>query len=736
MIPPLRGAPRLPLLFRHSTLLTTVGLVGLAASARAEPTLELRVSGPEEVFLGDPESTSVDARGVIGMGPVVLPLADLGAPPVVSLLPDGRDVVVGTAGGGVLRVGPDGKSKPLMAADKLVVSALGRRKGSVLAATSPEGAIFELGAAGARPFADPSEKYVWALLEDGDGVLVATGEPGRVLRLSPGGGSTVVFEPGETHVRVLTRHPTRGVLAGGGQKGVVYEIGKTGKAFALYDSTMDEVTALAVDERSGDVYAAFVSETKKGSILPDKSIGAVAGDDEDASPVRGSEVVRIASDGHVDLLWTSRTDAALALALDAKTGRLLIATGTGPKGRGRLYGVETRDRDRLSLLARVEPSIASALVPAPSGGAFLVGTAPVGRLFRVGPGVRTEAVYVTVEQDLQRISRIGRLWFDAEVPSGASVELAVRTGNTRHADATWSDWVGKVRDTDGGPVAPGQARYAQIRATLRAAPSGAQPRLRSVHASVQRMNVAPEVTEVFMLERGVYLRPMPTEEEKEKTITVSAGSLDRLRGSGPERRELRARQGSLPGMMTASWKADDRNGDELIFRVELRNLDAGADWETMADGVDVPFHTFDSRAYPDGLYQIRVTASDRPSNAPDQALSDQNLTTAFLLDNTPPEIVSLSASAAPGGGVRVTAEVRDAASPLGVAHVSVNGGPWLALPAADGLLDAKREKLTSLVAVDAQPGAPKLAKGRNVVSVRVDDAAGNLTTRSASFELR
>jgi hypothetical protein len=714
----------------------------LTSSAFAEPTLELRLSGPTEVFPGDPESASVDAPGRIGMGPVATRLTADKIGAVVVLAADKRSIYAGTAGGGLLEIDPAGKTKKLISGEKTVISALAFHRGHLFAANGPDGAIVEIEPDGkVKPYADPSPKYIWAMLSDPKGLIVATGEPGNVLEIGDGGKTKVLFEPGETHVRALIRHPNRGIIAGGGQKGIVYQLKPEGGAHALYDSGMEEVSSFAIDPKTGDLYAAFVSESKAGALAPDKMIGAVAGENEGDSPIKGSEVVRIAPSGRVDLLWSSRQEGALALVWDEATRRLLLSTGTGPKARGRIYAIDTTNRDRVMLLTRVEPPLASALVPAPSGGALVVGTAPVGQVVRIGPGLRSESTWVSSEQDLHRISRIGRLWFDADVPAGAEVKLSLRTGNTRVHDKTWSEWSAPVAVADGGPISVPQGRFAQFRVQLHSSDKGKGPLVKSVHASIIRANVAPNVLEVFVLRRGVYMKPMPKEEEREKTVTVTPSQISRLRQDEEhESQDVRVRQGSTPGMLTASWRAEDRNGDELLFRLEVRRLDQPGQnepgrWVRLADNIEPFFYSFDSKAFADGRYQLRVVASDRPSNPPSEALTDENQSEPFLIDNGPPHISTVHATSPAGGRMRVEAEAEDTTSALGQAEFSLDGGPWLMLPAADGLVDSKKEKFLVEVKSEDKPGEPRFLSGKHTVQVRVEDEAGNSATASTQVDV-
>jgi hypothetical protein len=702
--------------------------------AFAEQTLELKVSGPSEIFSGDPESSSVDARGRVGMGPVVTKLWSSQDAPITALIATERATFAGTAGGGLHRIEAGGAVKRVLEAEKLVVGAITLSGDRLFAATNPDGAILQIEAAGgSKPYFDPTEKYVWAMLDDPKGLIVATGEPGHVLEVAPGGKSRVLLDPGETHIRALVRHPKRGVIAGGGQKGVIYQLKPSGGAFALYDSGMEEVTAFAIDPRTGDLFASFVSESKPGAFIPDKSIGPVATDAaETGSPIKGSEVVRIASSGQVDVLWSSRREGALGLVFDERSRQLYIATGAGSKARGRVYAIDFEDRDRVRLFARVEPSLASAIAISPAGGALIVGTAPSGQVLRIGPGLRAQSVYSSSEQDLQRTARIGRVWFDADVPEGAKVEVRLRTGNTKPHDDTWSDWSAPVTVASGGQIEVPEGRYVQLKAELSASPKGAGPTLKSLHASIQRRNLAPTVEEVFLLRLGVYMRPMPVEEEREKTVTLSTSQVQRLRrADSDEDKEVRVRQGISPGMITVAWKAEDRNKDPLLYRVELRRVENGATWQILDDDLDHQFHTIDSRAFPDGRYQVRVTATDRPANPPSEALVDANISDPFTIDNTAPTIRGLASKPLSSGGLEISLEAEDGVSALGTAEVSINGGPWLMIPATDGLTDARSEKFMLEVKPNDRPGEPKLVKGRQTVAVRVTDEAGNSASASA-----
>ena len=98
------------------------------------------------------------------------------------------------------------------------------------------------------------------------------------------------------------------------------------------------------------------------------------------------------------------------------------------------------------------------------------------------------------------------------------------------------------------------------------------------------------------------------------------------------------------GFMGARWAASDENGDSLIYTVEIRGVHE-TNWKLLKDKLREKYWSWDSTAFPDGEYRLRVTASDLPGNPPAEALSTSMVSDPFLIDNTPPRIASLAASA-------------------------------------------------------------------------------------------
>ena len=164
------------------------------------------------------------------------------------------------------------------------------------------------------------------------------------------------------------------------------------------------------------------------------------------------------------------------------------------------------------------------------------------------------------------------------------------------------------------------------------------------------------------------------------------------------------------GQIGARWLANDENGDTLVFKVEIRG-EKETTWKLLKDKVRERYFSWDSTAFPDGRYVLRITASDAPSNPPDQALMASRDSDPFLIDNTPPEITGLSGTPS-GGKIEIRFHAQDSLSTLGKAEYSINGGDWLVVEPTTRLTDSKEHDYRVLI---------DRGQGEVTVAVRVSD---------------
>jgi hypothetical protein len=149
--------------------------------------------------------------------------------------------------------------------------------------------------------------------------------------------------------------------------------------------------------------------------------------------------------------------------------------------------------------------------------------------------------------------------------------------------------------------------------------------------------------------------------------------------------------------------------------VEIRGVNETA-WKLLKDKVKEKYISWDSTAFPDGEYRLRITTSDLPSNTKEDALTGQLESEVLVIDNTPPRVTGLTA-ARNGNRVEVKWHAADALSVITKAEYSVDGGEWTVVDPVTKLSDSK-ELDYNLTLADVTPG-------EHTIAVRVADEYDN-----------
>ena len=602
--------------------------------------------------------------------------------------------------------------------------------GAVYFATAPGGSVQRILPGGERGvFFQPEARYIWAIVpEPGGSILVATGMPASVIRIQPSGSAETVFTTSEENVTALHRATDGTIHLGTEPSGIVFRIDAATGAMALYDSPLAEIRALAVNA-AGEVFAAAVADTGRGAATGG---GAVPPPPETSSPAAGvvattsfrvlagaapasapgpaaaaangtaGALYRIAPSGAARTIWRSATDRPLSLAM-LRDERLLLGTGD----RGRVYRV-TRDGD-VTLLFRADSEQVTAAVS--EGGVTLLGASNPGRVLELSASPRTEGSYLSRVLDAGGAAHFGRISWDTRTPPGSAVSVETRTGNSEEPDDTWSNWMAATADT---AVPSPAARFFQWRATLRS-DGNSSPEMASLEAAYLPVNLAPRVTGITLHPPGIAFEEMLN------------SSSPRLQGMAnrPERTDAarRGQSGSsfpagsgrqlyLHGVRTASFRAEDPNGDRLRYRVSYRRQ-GDVPWQPLRSGLSETIVAWDTSTMPDGRYELRVEASDSPDNPPGESLAGNRISRPFTVDNTPPVITGLTVSA--DGAIRFQAQ--DGGSPIRRASITVDGGPARVVRPVDGIADSPNE--------DYDTRLPDFPEDAGSVVVKVEDDMGN-----------
>lgn len=715
-------------------------------------------------------------------------LADLEGVIVTDLLVDGEAVYAATAGGtaGVYRIEPAADSGTVRRvwADEAAKSvwAIARAGSTLFAATAPQGKVYAIEADGsAQVIFTAAQGALRSIATAGPAVLVGTGEEGLVYRLEKKNGrwvSRVLLDAEEREIVALAVDAQGGVYAAAtdatpaGPTAPADSDGGRPADTAPSRPASQPATAAAKEpgahqtSRQGGTGFQPVTDSEKDAALqggtgfqpvmesekdapPGRAPAALKTDpaeepdeqadqadderddeeesedddpsqtgpakDAPAPPTRpaegpaaprpgrarggrggegkGNTVYRIAPDGLVKVVTRqSRTIGDMVL-----TGEKLFLATSGEK-EGAVVEVRL-DTGAWGAVATVEPRQVTALVPGGEG-SLLAGTADAASVVRLEGRLAETGTLVSTPMDAEQIARWSAVDVQAEQEGGSTVTVATRTGNVAEpSESTWSPWSQEI---------PAGAGWAALQS-----PAGrfCQYRLSLTRGRVGERDVSPVVDAVQLVHQVGNLPP------EVESVTAEPADRSKAQAAGKETGPLRYRLIKI--------KADDANKDELRYTVYFRQR--GTELWIKADAeLDKPSYTWDTQTVPDGVYEVKVQASDEPGNAPATALKHAWVSRPVVVDNSPPVIVELGARPE-GRKVLLAVKVRDASRIAALQYVVDSGDTPVVLDAADGVYDTPAEQAAA--AIEDLDGGP------HVITVRAQDEYGNAVYQAVTVVL-
>jgi len=676
---------------------------------------------------------SMDGAIRLSVAPRVLPSAPLNF--VWSVAPDGEAGLLlgGGVGGRIVRLGTEPSEQTYPALPGAFVTALARSEnGDLYAGLSPEGTLCRVGQRGYETIAQLNARYVNAMRWY-DGVLyLATGLPAQVLAWD---GNTLrrLLTIDETHFSALTVGVDGAVYAGTSERGMVYRIDPACALSPIATLPEPSVVALATDAAgslyiatapSGQLYrwtpAGGLTQLHSNLKREWRALVMHAGDLYALTP---EEVYRVPTD----------TEAAQPALLFRQRGLQLVGGG--------MVG------ERLHLASAD------------------------GRLYALEPAA--EGVYLSPVLDAGAPARWGALRWSASLPDGARLTLQTRSGNTPEPDASWSAWTTAYENAEGSAILSPPAQYLQVRVHLKGA-GDAAPTLHRFSVSYMPQNRPPEV-------QLIGLTPY---------TAVSGKHTLRWRGRDPDGDTLRyevqiARDGAndwqplkngqpkpnssptadMPTAPDAPPSIDALGLDDLPeeFREQIRQQMARVGQTRTPDAPQPESDNAPSRAerpdaknqfvwdttqLPDGVYLVRVMATDEPASPTDYA-TVYSPAVPMVVCNTPP-VVSIrkrdvkvaddgvaeltgvafqyfeerqdgSANGGKQASERARRAVRQSAPIVGVQY-QIGDGEWLSAEPLDGMFDSAFEPFR----IRTKP----LPAGEHTVRIKVFNSAG----KSAAVE--
>lgn len=723
---------------------TLTAFLLLAASAYAVETKFWQQADQSDFEKGTFQNISLRSDGRMFLAPGARDVFDSSTPYLWSIACDSAGNLF-TGGGGtgngrskLFEITRDGKSKTLAELDGLEIHAIAvDSRDQIYAATAPDGKIYKVSRDGkSQVFYDPHAKYIWAMAFNKAGELfVATGDQGEIYKVTPDGSGSVFFKTEETHARSLAIDAVGNLIVGTEPGGLILKISPSGAGFVLYQAPKREITAVAV-AKDGQVYAAAVgnrtaippavvtpalkptstsSSSGGGTLVVTASAHSTTPAPPPASVLApaavsgGSDVYRIHVDGSPRKVWSNSQDIVYAIGFD-RDGLPLFGTGN----RGRVYRL---DSDVNSTLLLNLPPTQITTFCATARGDLYAATGNIGRVYEIGPGFAQSGSFESEPLDAGAFSFWGRITLHG---STKGITLETRSGNLNRPVNSWSPWAAVALQPAGDDVLSGRvsspsARFLQYRINVTAAAATRAPEVSYLDIAYLTKNVAPVVEQIEITPPN-YKFPAPSVSLTPSTSLTLPALGTRRTSSSP------VIESSSPSTLTyakgytgARWLASDENGDKLMFKLEIRGR-GEREWKLLKDKLHDRYYGWDSTAFPDGEYELRVSCSDEPSNPPAEALSSSLISDPFLIDNTPPQITGLTASAV-GGRIEVRWRAHDSRSIIDHAEYSLNGGDWLVAEPVTKLSDSPEEEYHLVL--------QRPSTGEQTIAVRVTDAFDN-----------
>ena len=677
-------------------------------------------------------NVAVSSLGDVRLSPSLTKAAETGENYVWAVQPDGHGgAYLATGDSGIVyKMDAAGKVVPFYRTGELEATCLSLDDaGNLYVGTAPNGLVFRVtpDGKGSKVFT-AQEKYITALVSNEREIYVATGGgTGKIYRLNRGqeGGlaprgtyeTQVFFTSPETNILSLATDKAGNLYAGSSPNGIVYKIvphidpreasvngsmpSADPQASVLYDATEPNISALTTDS-AGNVYAGTSAAGNVYKIAPDgtakkltglpgagvTSLKTGVGDVVYAAA--GGTITRIAPDNSVQTYTTPADPQFISLAVDPETQMLYAGTGTG-------------------------------------GSVYTLGAAGSGGI---------NGTFQSTVHDAGRQARWGTIAWRADTPNGSTVTLQTRSGDVPRPDLSWSAWSAPYTQPSGQTVTSPPARFLQYQAQFS---GSAAPKLSGVSIYYLPHNQAPTVS----------LTKPNSGDALSKTATLNWTAVDPDKDTLSYDVSYSADGGKIWKPLTAGaqlkaqTKTTSAPASSSAALASLKNVPASVQAlvkaqiaansaatlptpAKSAQDLKETTYAWDTTTLPDGLYQIEVVASDKPSN-PVGALTAKAVSQPFLIVNTAPTLTLGVPTVSADKTVTLHGVAQTKLAFVQAVQAKTDGGDAVAASADDGLFDSTQEPWTLIL--------PALTSGPHKIEVTALDQAGNKAAQTVSVSV-
>ena len=662
-------------------------------------------------------------------------------------LPDGRGgFYTGTGHGGEVHYTSAGGESRLVARLEAteVFSLHLLPDGDLLAGCGPEGQLYRIDNSGeSRLVGTVPGGYIWAMEqgEDSSNVWLATGSPAGLYRYN-WQTEAVTEELSLVAENTLDLRLTAGgalLLATQGP-GLIYSYQPGHDPVLLFEAAQDEVRqfitgpddeifALAL-HTADEAMSAMAGRAVTAQPTPSPALMPLLGM-SDIPDIAPAGLYRVQPDGAVETWWT---------------GQLEVMTAAWSPRWGWLAGGQMGADSAQATLHRLTPpygahtlahwdggDVLNILVPESEDGELIVCQAHPGGMVGVSNKSEQPRVAKSPPLDGGQPVQWGRLnWRGSS--GDENLKWSVRGGNRSQPDETWTAWSKSWQDSDHAIDLP-PSRFLQWRVEF--PDDDAQWSVIEASTSAWQDNREPVIAQ-FQLEylKDLHLGGMMnggenvTQRFRSGLQAEFSHNVVPNNWAGPDR----GAQGRSVRIFT--WQGSDPNGDRVSYRLDYRRAGEEA-WRPVSTARPGVFETsetlasWDTSEVPDGVYHLRLTASDRRDNPEHLALETERFLGPLMLDNTSPEVSGLKVQAT-ATGFSLKCRVDDKFNSVAGARLVLPDGTIERLDPVDRICDSLREDFAVEV-IWPRENSPVVEKPWQV-KIEVRDLGGNLS--SAAGEVR
>ena len=554
--------------------------------------------------------------------------------------------------------------------------------GNIYAATGPYARIIKYDNAGNEIWSkNVDDTYIWDMKFDNNGNLYAAagGNNARVLKITSAGNITEILKTDEQHAMSLYFDSKNNKLyVGTAGRGLVLAIDlatnlENPSSKTLYDTAQNEVYAITMDN-IGNLYFGTATREPSYLILPSIIDGGKSADDN-AKEFRNS-LYKADTNGTVQRLFFLNQTLVFALSSD-NDNNIYFITGDNAD----IYKINGND-GLLSYIGGLDNKILSTFSATKDGLYFAV--SKTGEIYKMQNNNLSEGSFVSDTLDLRLLSKLGSLNAMTTVPEGSDISFEVRTGNVARVDNTWSDFVPIAED---GKINVPDGRFMQFRVKMKTSNSESVPVLSSMDFTYIENNLPPDV-----LNGGLTTHYKQQNDSNETTKSPQLEENETM----------------------IYWKGSDPNGDKLIYDLEYR-LKGERNYRKLANNLENSYFRFKSYLMPSGIYDFKITASDKHDNPIDLSKTKTLEVLNIKYDNDPPEIFDFAVNTE-GNARKITFRVEDKLSFLKTVRYSAITEEWHYIIPDDKVLDSMSENFTILIE-DENTGS---------ITIEVLDTEGNI----------